>query len=329
MYNRNIERVSTMQMLEELNFWNENPSTAHRGGSHKVYKMEMGDGTAVFKFVQIFPGVELYVYHFYATYGFQRQESTDLLCLDYNAEGRFENLYTNYDGIVMNPGDFGIFYGDQRKHSRFELPLGYSAGWNLLINTKKTQEWLKENYPAVQIDFSGIVQSSLKNRWYSVWNPIPSLETELRLLFDHALSADAQWLQLKVLSVLSVLSTNPYALEKIDYYTNRQTELARAIRERLLENPASPPDLRQLADENHISVSQLRKVFRSVYGVPVYQYLKEFRLTRAAKELQITNRSITDISQDAGFQNPGSFAAAFRKWFGVSPTKYRERQGEK
>lgn len=318
-----------MQMLEQLNLWNDNPSIAHTDGTNTVYKMEMGDGTAVFNLVKVFPGVELYVYHFYATYGFQRQESTDLLCLDFNAEGRFENLYTNYDGIVMNPGDFGIFYGDQRKRSRFELPLGYSAGWNLLIDTEKSVEWLKDNYPAVQIDFDGIVRSSLKNRWYSVWKPISSLETELRLLFDQALKADPQWLQLKVLSILSALSTNPYALEKIDYYTSRQTELARNIRGRLLENPASPLDVQQLAAENHISVSQLRKVFRSVYGVPIYQYLKEYRLMRAAKDLQITNRSITEIAQDAGFQNPGSFAAAFRKWFGVSPTKYRDDQGEK
>ena len=42
---------------------------------------------------------------------------------------------------------------------------------------------------------------------------------------------------------------------------------------------------RNLAAEHEISVSHLQKLFKQVYGVPVYHYIREYRLEQAAVEL--------------------------------------------
>ena len=72
-----------------------------------------------------------------------------------------------------------------------------------------------------------------------------------------------------------------------------------------------------------MSVSHLQKLFKQIYGVPVYHYIKEYRLEQAAVELVRSARPVTEIAQDAGYDNASKFARAFRDVIGVSPREYR------
>ena len=72
-----------------------------------------------------------------------------------------------------------------------------------------------------------------------------------------------------------------------------------------------------------MSVSLLQKLFKQVYGVPVYRYIKEYRLEQAAVELVRSRKPITEIAQHAGYDNASKFAKAFRDVIGVSPREYR------
>ncbi|SCJ63149.1 DNA gyrase inhibitor [uncultured Clostridium sp.] len=64
------------------------------------------------------------------------------------------------------------------------------------------------------------------------------------------------------------------------YCSTEQTELAHHLRDHLLTNREGYVSLAQLAEEHGISVSHLQKMFKQVYGVPVYHYIKEYRLER-------------------------------------------------
>ena len=83
--------------------------------------------------------------------------------------------------------------------------------------------------------------------------------------------------------------------------------------------------LSQLAAEHNISVSHLQKLFKQVYGVPVYHYIKEYRLEQAAVELVRSDRPVTQIAQDAEYDNASKFSECFKKRYGVTPTQYRAR----
>ena len=83
--------------------------------------------------------------------------------------------------------------------------------------------------------------------------------------------------------------------------------------------------LSQLAAEHDISVSHLQKLFKQVYGVPVYHYIKEYRLEQAAVELVRSDRPVTQIAQNAGYDNASKFSECFKKRYGVTPTQYRTR----
>ena len=77
--------------------------------------------------------------------------------------------------------------------------------------------------------------------------------------------------------------------------------------------------------EHEISVSHLQKLFKQVYGVPVYHYIKEYRLEQAAVELVRSDSPVTQIAQNAGYDNASKFSECFKKRYGVTPTQYRAR----
>ena len=62
-----------------------------------------------------------------------------------------------------------------------------------------------------------------------------------------------------------------------------------------------------------MSVSHLQKLFKQIYGVPVYHYIKEYRLEQAAVELVRSARPVTEIAQDAGYDNASKFSACFKE----------------
>ena len=73
--------------------------------------------------------------------------------------------------------------------------------------------------------------------------------------------------------------------------------------------------------------ASLRKVFKAVYGAPVYQYVKRYKM-KAAAELLISenNLNIAEIAQRLGYDNASKFSSAFRDIMGVTPQHYRNRQ---
>ena len=72
-----------------------------------------------------------------------------------------------------------------------------------------------------------------------------------------------------------------------------------------------------------VSPYHFHRLFREVFGETPNQYLQRKRLERARDLLKSTERGVTEISLDVGFESSTSFSALFRRTFGYSPREYR------
>ena len=97
--------------------------------------------------------------------------------------------------------------------------------------------------------------------------------------------------------------------------TARPGRRSRHIRDHLLTDREGYTSLSRLAAEHEMSVSHLQKLFKQIYGVPVYHYIKEYRLEQAAVELVRSARPVTEIAQDAGYDNASKFSESFKKQY--------------
>ncbi len=72
------------------------------------------------------------------------------------------------------------------------------------------------------------------------------------------------------------------------------------------------------------SPNYLSRKFREAAGIGVHEYLVFIRLQHAALELLSTSDSVTDIALRCGFSDGNYFKDAFKKKYGVTPSRYRK-----
>ena len=79
-----------------------------------------------------------------------------------------------------------------------------------------------------------------------------------------------------------------------------------------------------LAERLGMSESSLRTRFRSEAGVPLGEYLRNFRINRAMALLRNSDLPVAEVACETGFASPQAFSRAFRKATGRTPRDYRK-----
>jgi signal transduction histidine kinase/DNA-binding response OmpR family regulator len=77
----------------------------------------------------------------------------------------------------------------------------------------------------------------------------------------------------------------------------------------------------QLAKELALSERQLHRKLTSVAGVTPNEYIRQYRLYQSQSKLQ-QGVSVSQVSNDVGFNSPAYFSACFKKQFAMTPKQY-------
>lgn len=90
-----------------------------------------------------------------------------------------------------------------------------------------------------------------------------------------------------------------------------------------------PISLAEVARHFGFSPEYMAKVFKREVGQTLLGYLTSVRLDVACAQLLQTNDTVTRIALEAGFPNVASFNQAFRRAYGMTPSKYRKQRAKK
>lgn len=82
-------------------------------------------------------------------------------------------------------------------------------------------------------------------------------------------------------------------------------------------------DIRSMSECFGFSEIYLRELFRRNMDMPIMQYCRRRKLMLSAFELLHTDRRIIDIALECGFSSHEAYTRAFRKCFGMSPSRFR------
>lgn len=86
-------------------------------------------------------------------------------------------------------------------------------------------------------------------------------------------------------------------------------------------------DLETVAGAVHYSKYYLHRMFTGTVGLTVHAYVQRRQLTKAAKQLVLSDRSILEIALSAGYESQQSFTDIFKALYKKTPNQYRE-EGE-
>ncbi|MBB3232126.1 helix-turn-helix transcriptional regulator [Halomonas stenophila] len=106
--------------------------------------------------------------------------------------------------------------------------------------------------------------------------------------------------------------------------TGPRLNMARLTR-RVQADPAAPWNLARLAEASRLSERQLRRSLGALTGLTPWQWLQRQRLARAARLLDTSEATITEIALACGFADGAQFSRHFRGWRGMTPSAFRRR----
>jgi AraC-like DNA-binding protein len=83
----------------------------------------------------------------------------------------------------------------------------------------------------------------------------------------------------------------------------------------------------ELAQRTHCTARHLGRIFHQLVGMSFRDKRAAIRLDRARELLATTDFKIVDVALESGFKSLSLFNLMFARHFGVSPGKWRQRQG--
>lgn len=110
--------------------------------------------------------------------------------------------------------------------------------------------------------------------------------------------------------------------ELSDYDKKFIDEFNRVIEDNLENSELSIDDVAVCLKMTH---DQLYRKVKALTGISVNQYIRSFRLRKAAKLMCETGCSVTEVLYTTGFSSPSYFTKCFKKEFGVLPSEYIEK----
>ena len=127
--------------------------------------------------------------------------------------------------------------------------------------------------------------------------------------------------------VVQTAVDNSNEMNKDEYeqhLVKKDIEFMRKIHEIIEKNlNANDFNIDTIADTLGLSRSSFFKKLKSLTGFAPVDLVREVRLNKAARLIETTDNSITEIAYSVGFRDAGYFSKCFRKKYGKTPKEYR------
>ena len=111
----------------------------------------------------------------------------------------------------------------------------------------------------------------------------------------------------------STIQTDPRIQTVIDY---------------IMLNPTEEYTSVKLSGMAEVAETTFRRLFKEATGKTATEFIRQVRLTTAARLLLVSNDPVNCIAHDVGFEDANHFTRVFRQAFGMTPGRYRKMSQE-
>ncbi len=125
-------------------------------------------------------------------------------------------------------------------------------------------------------------------------------------------------------------------IERFTKEIHREKPLCRLDEERirmagdsLVRQMESPPTISALAAQVGMSSTKLKKGFKQVFDVSIGQFLLQHRMIRARELILNQQIDVTQAAFSVGYSNVSHFIRYYKKTFGVTPGRDKQRRGSR
>lgn len=251
-----------------------------------------------------------------------------MFTIDYCKEGRIENSIHPEKYTYISAGDLQMEVRTQHC-GEFYFPLKHYHGITISILFPQGSETIRTLLNGFPVDVE-----NLKNKFCRTSKGYETFIMRSNPQTNHILAEIYQipekdrvpYLKIKVLELLLYLDGMDISLAKQqnDFLNFAQVTKIKSLEKRLTSHLNRFYTLTECSSFIDMPLTSMKKAFRIIYGKSIYAYMKEYRINAAALLLQDSSKSILEIANDLGYQNPSKFSAAFKSLRGLTPRDYRK-----
>jgi len=137
-------------------------------------------------------------------------------------------------------------------------------------------------------------------------------------------------MSLRLLQIILMLAGSALGAPAVeDVGKARRGWIMRQARELIHHRYHEPLSLDALAEALHVSSYHLSHVFSAESGFTLSSYLTGVRMERAAELLQQGKLGVAEVARAVGFRDPLYFSRVFKSHYGLTPSSFRSRGGER
>lgn len=108
-----------------------------------------------------------------------------------------------------------------------------------------------------------------------------------------------------------------------------QKKLVMNVIEYIENNYSIHINTEEIASKMFFNKNYLAKLFKKETGLSINEFVREIRLREACRQLLSTDRNISEIAYDCGFNDIKTFYILFKKYMGCTPKLYRAQGQER
>ncbi|AJS59624.1 helix-turn-helix domain-containing protein [Paenibacillus sp. IHBB 10380] len=106
------------------------------------------------------------------------------------------------------------------------------------------------------------------------------------------------------------------------YMKKQDIEKLYAAKEIIVDRLENPLSLKELARASELNEFKLKKGFKELFGMTVFEHVRDQRLEKGVFLMQVEQLNVGEAAAAVGYSNPSNFSAAFFKKYGCNPIQY-------
>ena len=291
----------------------------------KSYRFSNDLGDAELTVYEVFPGVEL-VYSSVHMDEFNLGDvmSGNVIEIHHCREGRIEQQFDD-EFFYLMPGDLCIALRKSMERS-FHFPLRHYHGITIGIQEEVAQQWLSQFLEDIHVQPLQVVTRLCGDKNSHIIRSEDYIEHIFSELYSVPEHIKKGYFKLKIMELFLVLSGLDLRKNAVSRAAipRSQVQLANNVSAYLSGHMDQHITIQELSKKFNVSDTYLKAAFKGVYGVPVFSYTRIQKMQSAAQMLIHTDKSVTEIAYEFGYNNTSKFTAAFQSIIGDTPSEYRK-----
>ena len=150
----------------------------------------------------------------------------------------------------------------------------------------------------------------------------------LRNIFNCPLEGKFGYLLIET-SIVQLILIQLHELFRVDHATTpgvtskRDKALMDEIKDYLSETFLDDHSIADLSRRFGVNTNKLMSLFKSIFNQSIFEYIGTMRMQHARELILERDMLVTEAARTIGYKNPNHFSAAFKRHFGVNPSKLR------